>query len=198
MPESDYAHVWFVFESLLLSFYKEWNIDHVEIQVRVHKFFILEMPTPEVEGLKALTNQLRCWSCHLSFLTRAEIYQIFLFILAEAICLVAKWLTLSIHSSYHVNLKVNSEIDFLVTCSLSVTYQVHATLRHLDKLSWVFYAWARLAQTELDLPHLGWIYLIFFMSKSSWTLTWCQGCQKIGKDVGSQLVWLISEVRLHV
>ena len=118
--------------------------------MQVHKFFILQMPTPEVEGLKALTNQLRCWSCHLSFLTRAEIYQIFLFILAEAICLVAKWLTLSIHSSYHVNLKVNSEINFLVTCSLSVTYQVHATLRHLDKLSWVFYAWARLAQTELD------------------------------------------------
>ena len=100
------THVWFVFESLLLSFYKEWDIDHVEIQLRVHKCFIPEMPTPEVEGLKALTNQLRCWSCHLSFLTKVEIYQIFLFILAEAICLVAKWFTYSIHSSYIVNLKI--------------------------------------------------------------------------------------------
>ena len=61
------------------------RIDHFEIQMRVHNFFFLEIPTPEVEGLKALTNQLRCWSCHLSFLTRAEIYQIFLFILAEVI-----------------------------------------------------------------------------------------------------------------
>ena len=73
--------------------------------MRVHKVFILKMPTPEVEGLKALTNQLRCWSCHLSFLTRAENYQRFLFILAKAICLVANDLP-SQHVAYYVNLKI--------------------------------------------------------------------------------------------